>query len=96
MDTLTVKFDNCVCLFGLNIIIQGHIYTFNFVFKTETNNHTLQDVSLPLNYKSGDLSPHYKSQRQWDEYTRYTWKPSQTKNQNDRLPNIVGTKHNRN
>lgn len=46
MDTLTVKFDNCVCLFGLNIIIQGHIYTFNFVFKTETNNHTLQDVSL--------------------------------------------------
>lgn len=46
MDTLTVKFDNCVCLFGLNIIIQGHIYIFNFVFKTETNNHALQDVSL--------------------------------------------------
>lgn len=68
METLTVT---CVCLFGLNIIIQGFIYIFNFVFKTEINNHIISR-RIPLNYRSEDLSPHYKSQRQQDEYIRYT------------------------
>ena len=68
METLTVT---CVCLSGLNIIIQGFIYIFNFVFKTEINNHIISR-RITLSYRCEDLNSHYKSQRQQGAYTRHT------------------------